>query len=74
MCETEEDWISFWLSLKGKLSSAHTLPFIDRENTAHVIFDDLTPAQSMLGSSERIYAGHSVAHRRQRQADVCLQG
>lgn len=50
MFETEESWISFWLSLKGKLSSAHALPFIDRENTAHMVFDDLTPARSMLGS------------------------
>lgn len=71
MCETEEGWISFLLSLKGKLSSTRTLPFIDRENTAHVVFDDLTPARSMVESSERLYARHSIA---QRQADVCLQG
>lgn len=70
MCETEEGWISFLLSLKGNLSSEFTLPFIEREYTAHVVFDDLTPARSMVESRERIYAGHSVAHRRQRQADV----
>lgn len=62
------------LSLKGKLSSELTLPFIGRENTAHVVFHDLTPAWSMVESSERIHGGHSIAHGRQRQEDVCLQG